>query len=62
MIGLQAFRELAARPQGLAAMDQRHGRTNFGQQQSILRRRIAAANDAYIFARKELRRRARLIR
>src|SRR5205085_10528405 len=51
MLCAQPFDELRARTQTCAAMDERHGRADFGEQQSVLDRRIAAADDAHILAR-----------
>src|SRR5437879_7834330 len=53
-IRVKLFGELAARAHLLAAMDQRHGRTNFSEQQSVFRRSIAAADNADVFTGKLL--------
>jgi hypothetical protein len=50
MVGVQLLGKSATRAHFPAAMDKCDSRTNLGQQQSIFRRGVAAANDADVFA------------
>ena len=51
VICVQTLSELAPRAQLFAAMNERHSGTNFGEQQSVFYRRIAATDHTDVFAR-----------
>src|SRR5205085_2840510 len=46
-----ALGELGPRAQTFPAVDERHGRADFGEQQGVLRRRVAAPDDDDVLAR-----------
>ena len=51
VVALYPFGELGARPQTLPAVDERDGRASGGEQQRVLGRGVAAADDQHVLAR-----------